>query len=80
MGAVATIASAAGIVDSFSQKSYFDFADATGFTCHRYISCITRPSSRILPFLAKKSLIGVSFMTFITAAESVVPAAFTAFR
>jgi hypothetical protein len=33
-----------------------------------------------LPFLANMSFTGVSFMIFITAAESVVPAAFTAFR
>jgi hypothetical protein len=30
--------------------------------------------------LANTSLIGVSFMIFMTAAESVVPAAFTALR
>src|SRR5258708_1903455 len=38
------------------------------------MSCTMRPSSRILPFLANMSFTGVSFMTFMTAAESVVAA------
>ena len=41
-------ASAGAIVASLLQKSYFDRACETGFTCHRYITCMTRPSSRIL--------------------------------
>src|SRR5436305_1836805 len=42
------------------------------------MSCTMRPSSRIRPFLVNMSLIGVCFMTLMTAAASVVPAAFTA--
>ena len=44
------------------------------------MSCTMRPSSRILPFLAKKSLTGVAFIFAITAFASSVPAALTAFR
>ena len=50
------------------------------FTSKRYMSWTIRPSSRILPFLAKKSLIGVSFMTFMTSVVWSVPAACTARR
>jgi hypothetical protein len=44
------------------------------------MSWIMRPSARIRPFLAKKSLIGISFILAITARASSVPAAWTARR
>ena len=44
------------------------------------MSRITRPSSRSLPFLVMKSLIGISRILAITALASSVPAACTALR
>ena len=45
-----------------------------------YISCTMRPSTRILPFVAKKSLISSSLILAATASASSVPAAVTDFR
>ena len=44
------------------------------------MSWTMRPSSRIWPFLAKKSLIGVFFIIAMTLPVSSLPAALTAFR
>ncbi|MCG3187993.1 MAG: hypothetical protein IOMNBAOH_02715 [Rhodocyclaceae bacterium] len=44
------------------------------------MSCTMRPSTRSLPFFAKKSFTGVSRIFAITAVVSSVPTAFTAFR
>ncbi len=44
------------------------------------MSCTMRPSSRMWPFLAKKSLMGVAFICAMTLAVSSVLAACTAFR
>ncbi|MNT35825.1 hypothetical protein D3C72_1718700 [compost metagenome] len=55
--------------------------DSDGFfTSNRYMSWTMRPSSRMRPLAAKKSLMGMDFICFITAAGSSVPAACTAFR
>ena len=54
--------------------SALPFDSAGDFTCTRYTSCTMRPSSRILPFFAKKSFTGSSRILRSTACVSVVPA------
>ncbi|MNL83461.1 hypothetical protein D3C87_2111150 [compost metagenome] len=55
--------------------------DSSGFfTWNRYMSRTTRPSTRSLPFVVMKSLMGMSRILAMTASASLVPAAFTAFR
>ena len=46
----------------------------------RYMSWTIRPSARIVPFFAKKSLTGIAFMRAITLTASVLPTDLTASR
>src|SRR6266404_1398994 len=69
-----------GIVATIFARSHSLFDSSGVFACIRYMSRITRPSSRMRPFLVMKSLIGSSFILAMTAFASSVPAALTALR
>ena len=67
------------MVTNFLAVVVWIFRFGGDFTCQRYITCITRPSSRIFTLVLYMSFTGVAFILATTASASVVPAAFTAF-
>src|SRR5262249_49051433 len=69
-----------GTVASNLYTSQDPFDSAGDLSCIRYISCTMRPSSRIRPFLAKKSLTGMAFILATTVFASSVPVASMALR
>src|SRR5262245_13191685 len=69
-----------GTVASNLYTSQGPFDSAGDLSSIRYMSCTMRPSSRICPFLAKKSLTGVAFILATTVFASSVPVASTALR
>src|SRR5207248_1919190 len=73
-------ASVPGTVATILTRSHSPFDSSGALACIRYISRTTRPSSRTLPFLVMKSLIGIFRISAMTALASSVPAALTAFR
>src|SRR5262245_39402074 len=69
-----------GTVASNLYTSQDPFDSAGVLSCIRYMSCTMRPSLRIRPSLAKKSLTGVAFILATTVFASSVPVASTALR
>src|SRR3954447_9500180 len=60
-------ASSAGIVATTFIRSHSPFDSAGVFACNRYMSRMTRPSSRMRPSFVMKSLIGIFRISAITA-------------
>ena len=73
-------ASLPGTVATYLTRSHSPFDSSGVLACIRYMSRMTRPSLRMLPFLVMKALIGILRISARTALASSVPAALTALR